>query len=468
MSGTWRVLIVDDEPAVVHALEVLFDLHGIPHVAATSPDEALRRIRSETLGVVLQDMNFGGSATSGEQGIALFRAIRAVDPGIPVLLMTAWASLESAVQLIKEGADDYLAKPWNDDKLIVTLHNLLRIRRLELANQRLGRERRLAREELRGRYDLCGIVYESAAMHELVTLAVHVAASDAPVLISGPSGSGKEKLAEIVQANSRRRGRPYLRVNVGALPAELLEAELFGAEAGAYTGATKLRLGRFESAASGTLFLDEIDALPTAGQVKLLRVLQSGEFQRLGSSESRHADVRVISATNTDLHAAIEDGRFREDLYYRLNVIELVVPALDRRADDVVPLARHFLATHAPAGAPRPQELSADAVRALVARRWDGNVRELENRIRRATLTARGATITADDLGLTADVVQVGAVPVEGPLAAERVQIERALLDAGGIVARAADQLGLSRQALYRRMERLGIVVERRPGSRAD
>jgi DNA-binding NtrC family response regulator len=410
-------------------------------------------------------MNFGGQATSGEDGVRLFRAIRAIDRDVPVLLMTAWASLETAVQLIKEGADDYLAKPWDDDKLVVSVTNLLRMRRLQLDNQRLATERALAREELSARHELCGLVYESAAMHEVVTLAVHVAPSDAPVLIAGPSGSGKEKLAEIVQANSRRSQRPFLRVNVGALPAELLEAELFGAEAGAYTGATRLRTGRFESAASGTLFLDEIDALPPSGQVKLLRVLQSGEFQRLGSSVTRHADVRMISATNADLRKSIEAGRFREDLYYRLNVIELAVPALERRPDDVLPLARHFLASFAQPGSEAPT-LEPEAERALVAHRWDGNVRELENRLRRAMLTARGGAIGAEALGLQSAAAPAGAWPLEGPIAAERAEVERALLDAGGIVARAAEQLGLSRQALYRRMERLGIVVERRPGNR--
>jgi len=468
MPTRLKVLIVDDEPAVVHALCVLFDLQGIAHAAARTPDEALRRLRDETFGLVLQDMNFGGNSTSGAQGVELFREIRKIDAEIPVLLMTAWASLETAVQLIKEGADDYLAKPWDDDKLVVAVHNLLRMRRLQLDNQRLDRERRAAREALAAHHELCGIVYASAALHDLVTLAVNVARSDAPVLISGPSGSGKEKLAEIVQANSRRRERPFLRVNVGALPAELLEAELFGAEPGAYTGATKLRVGRFESADGGTLFLDEIDALPPAGQVKLLRVVQSGEFQRLGSSAPRHADVRVISATNTDLGAAIAAGRFREDLYYRLNVIELAVPPLDRRPDDVLPLARHFLAAYQPVGGGRVLVFGADAERALVAHRWDGNVRELQNRVRRATLTATGTELSAAELGLAPAEPAGGAIRGDGPLAGERVQIARALLDAGGIVAHAAEQLGLSRQALYRRMERLGIVVERRPGNRAD
>src|SRR5262245_574501 len=316
-----RVLIVDDQASVVDALSVLFRLHDIPYSVAATPESALREARGPDVGIVLQDMNFAPNETSGDEGIRLFRAVRAAAPDVPVLLMTAWASLETAVRLVKEGASDYLAKPWDDDKLVLTVKNLLRLRALELENARL----RQAREELRVHHELCELVYESDAMHRAVLLAVNVAGSDAPVLITGPSGAGKEKLAEIVQANSRRRERPFLRVNVGALPQELMESELFGAEAGAYTGASRLRAGHFETADGGTLFLDEIDALTLPGQVKLLRVLQSGEFQRLGSSLTRRADVRIVSATNTDLRQAIVEGRFREDLFYRLNVIEIAV-----------------------------------------------------------------------------------------------------------------------------------------------
>jgi len=311
-------------------------------------------------------------------------------------------------------------------------------------------------------------VYESDELHRLVTLAVSVSRSDAPVLITGPSGAGKEKLAEIVQANSRRRQRSFVRVNVGALPEELMEAELFGAEAGAFTGATSLRVGRFEAADRGTLFLDEIDALSLAGQVKLLRVVQSGEYQRLGSSRTRHADVRILSATNSDLARAVADGRFREDLYYRLNVIELAVPPLDRRLDDVLPLAEHFLRA-ATAESSDPPVLSKEAREGLLRHAWAGNVRELENRIRRASLICGGGEIRGADLGLDDEPAAAVSGPrresdvAAGPLDNERRELERALLDADGVVARAAEQLGLSRQALYRKMEKLGIVLERRP-----
>jgi DNA-binding NtrC family response regulator len=465
-----KVLIIDDEPAVVHALEVLFDVHDIPCVGVDSPDRAMELLTEKEIGVVVQDMNFGADKTSGEEGIRLFRRIRESHPGLPILLITAWASLETAVQLIKEGANDYLAKPWDDDKLVSAVKNLLEMRRLQLENAQLRQEGKRAREALAAEYELCGVVFESGAMHRVVTLALNVSRSDAPVMITGPSGCGKEKIAEIVEANSRRHGKPFLRINVGALPEELMESELFGAEAGAYTGATRRREGRFEAADGGTLFLDEIDALSLAGQVKLLRVLQSGEFQRLGSSETRRADVRVISATNSDLVQAVADGRFREDLYYRLNVIELAVPPLEQRSEDVLPLAQHFLERQAAESGTGTARLNGDAQQALMRHRWPGNVRELENRIQRATLTCRGGEITADDLAL--DEMQVASASREsaggpatepGPLDAERSRIARALVDADGVVARAAEMLGLSRQALYRRMEKLGIVLERRP-----
>jgi len=465
MVRALKVLVVDDEPAVRHALGVLLDLNAIPHVAAATPGEALELVRRESIGVVLQDMNFGPDKTSGEQGIQLFHGIRRLDADVPVLLMTAWASLETAVRLIKEGANDYLAKPWDDDKLVAGLNNLLRLRRLQLENAQLRLQRSEAREALAERYELRGLVYESDEMHRIVSLAIQVAASDAPVLITGPSGVGKEKLAEIIQVNSRRRERPFLRVNVGALPEELIEAELFGAESGAYTGATSRRIGHFESADGGTLFLDEIDALSLAGQVKLLRVVQSGEFQRLGSSRTHRADVRLLSATNSDLVDAVSAGKFRQDLYYRLNVIELAVPALRHRPEDVLPLALRFLAEAA--GESAVPVLTDEARAALLGHDWKGNVRELQNRVQRALLTHGGAPLGARHFDFEPGPrPAAGRADGEATAAAidpERIKIERALVEADGIVARAADRLGLSRQALYRKMEKLGVVLERRP-----
>lgn len=459
-----KVLIIDDQRAVRAALELLFEINKIPTVSAESPDGVLDLIASEDIGVVLQDMNFSQENTSGAEGMALFRSIRKLDPDLPVLLMTAWSALETAVAMIKEGAADYIAKPWDDNKLLATVKNLLRMRELAHDNIRLRAQANNSRRALADRADLRGLIYSSQAMHDVVALAVSVASSDAPILISGPNGSGKELLAEIVQASSRRKGKPFIKVNAGGLPADLLEAELFGAEAGAFTGATKLRVGRFEAADGGTLFLDELGNLPLAGQAKLLRVLQTGEYERLGSSTTRRADVRIISATNANLPEMIAAGTFREDLYYRLNVIDLYLPPLADRPEDVLPLAEHFLAMHG------TKRLGEDARHALVAYEWPGNVRELQNRIQRAALVAAGDAITPHDLGLVAQPKRAAPAPaptaptVPTPAAddAERAQIEDVIARAGGVIAKAAAELGMSRQTLYRRMERLGITLERR------
>lgn len=397
----------------------------------------------------------------------LFHAIQEIQPGVPVLLMTAWASLETAVRLVKEGAADYIEKPWNDEKLVATLRNLIRLRSLELENRSLRAELQESRQSLVRDYDLRGIVYASEPMHQVISLAVSVARSDAPVLITGPSGSGKERFAEIVQANSRRRRGPFVRVNVGAIPEELMESELFGAEAGAYTGLQGRRIGHFETADGGTLFLDEIDALSLAGQVKLLRVLQSGEFQRLGSSQTHRSDVRVVSATNANLGEAVASGRLREDLMFRLNVVELEVPALKDRREDVMPLAEHFLGRFAAEeNAPSDPELTAEARAALQRHDWPGNVRELENRIQRAVVVAASPAISISDLGFANKISRPPrtdrpVLSVDDTL--EREQLKEVLSAADGVVARAAEVLGISRQALYRKMSRYGIELERRP-----
>ncbi|HEV2853549.1 MAG TPA: sigma-54 dependent transcriptional regulator [Thermoanaerobaculia bacterium] len=471
--STLKVLIVEDQPAVATALQVLFEIRGIPCATARAPWEAIRILdqQASEIGVVVQDMNFSPDATSGAEGVVLFREIRRWHPSLPVLLITAWTSLETAVKLVKEGASDYLAKPWDDEKLLASARNLLRLRELQLENARLRGRARRSWEDLAERNDLRGAVWASEKMHAVVTLALQVARGDIPVLITGPSGAGKEKLAEIVQANSRRRDEPFVKVNAGALPDELLESELFGAEAGAYTGATRRRVGRFEAADGGTLFLDEIGNLSASGQAKLLRVLQSGQFERLGSSETRRVDVRLICATNADLRREIALGRFREDLYYRLNVIELHVPPLAERPEDVVPLAERFLRDLSPSPTGAVWRLDPEARERLVRHSWPGNVRELENTLRRAVLIASGDAIRLEDLGLGAApaVSRAPAVASAGEegdgndlLLAERVRLERALEEAGGVVAKAAESMGLSRQAFYRKMEKHGLAVERR------
>jgi DNA-binding NtrC family response regulator len=391
-------------------------------------------------------MNFEADTTSGAEGEALFREIRARHPDLPVILLTAWTHLGSAVDLVKAGAADYLAKPWDDRRLVATVNNLLELSqtRQQLARRDAGDRRR--REALSA-FDLRGFVHADPLTGSVLQLAGQIARSDLPVLVTGPNGSGKERIAEIVHANSSVRNGPFVALNCGALPADLIEAELFGAEAGAYTGANRAREGKFEAADGGTLFLDEIGTLPLAGQVKLLRVLETGRFQRLGSNREREVKVRVVSATNADLPALIAAGHFREDLFYRLNAIELRLPPLAQRPDDILPLARHFL--------PEGRTLDAAAERALLAHRWPGNVRELRNTIQRAALLAPGARIGATDLGLPPPPPAATTSDAAEP---DRATIEAALARAGGVLAQAAQDLGMSRQALYRRIERLGIA----------
>jgi DNA-binding NtrC family response regulator len=438
------VLIIDDNAAVGIALDVLFSLHDIASLRAASPEEGLALLAREPVDLVIQDMNFTADTTSGEEGVALFREIRKQYPDLPVILLTAWTHLDAAVDLIKAGAADYLSKPWNDDRLLATVTNLIELGQANRAlGQRLQRERR-ARRELEQNFDLRGLVWADPATERVLSLACQVARADVPILITGPNGTGKERIAEIIQANSMVRDGPFVVLNCGALPSELIEAELFGADAGAYTGASKAREGKFEAADGGTLFLDEIGNLPLAGQMKLLRVLETGRFERLGSNRERQVKVRVISATNADLAAMIRAGTFREDLYYRLNVIELKLPALAARPGDILPLAHGFL--------PRGKTLHPGAEAALLAHNWPGNVRELKNVMARANLLAQGDVIKAPDLGLP--------LPAHAALDAEpdREAITQALARAGGVIAQAAAELGLSRQALYRRMERLGIA----------
>ncbi|HXA46752.1 MAG TPA: sigma-54 dependent transcriptional regulator, partial [Burkholderiaceae bacterium] len=337
------ILIIDDNHSVAVALEVLFSLHEIDTLRATTPEQGLAALAQHEVDLVIQDMNFTQDTTSGAEGIALFGQIRDLYPDLPVILLTAWTQLDVAVDLIKAGAADYMAKPWDDQRLLATAKNLLELGQTNRELRfRVQRERR-AKRELEKRYDLRGMIWQDAAIERILTLACQVARADVSVLITGPNGAGKERIAEIIQANSVVRDGPFVVLNCGALPSELIEAELFGAEAGAYTGAGKAREGKFEAADGGTLFLDEIGNLPAAGQMKLLRVLETGRFERLGSNRERQVKVRVISATNADLPAMIRAGSFREDLFYRLNVIELNLPPLVARPADIIPLAEHFL-----------------------------------------------------------------------------------------------------------------------------
>ena len=437
------VLVADDSEAVRTAFQVLLSLHGARVLGASSPAEALATVRSQEVDLVIQDMNFRREATSGEEGIALFRELRALHPDVPVILLTAWTHLETAVDLVKAGAADYIAKPWDDARLLTTVRNLLELRAAVEENV-TTRAHAPKRAPSSPNATTCGAWSTKAKRcipwcrwprrWRMRTCRCSSPAPTAPARKCWPTSC---------MPTPRARTQPYVKVNAGALPDQLIEAELFGTEAGAFTGA-KARAGRFEAADGGTLFLDEIGNLPLAGQAKLLRVLQTGEYERLGINTTRRANVRVVAATNLPLRDAMREGRFREDLYYRLSVIELALPPLAERRDDVLPLTRSFL----PAGA----RLTSDAERALLNYSWPGNVRELRNVLQRAALLAGDAPINAAALNLPAVLPARSDEPV-----LDRATIERVLAENGHIVAQAARQLGISRQALYRRMEKLGI-----------
>ncbi len=438
------VLIIDDNPDIGIALKVLCTIHNIDCTAAITPEEGLDYLRTQSFDLVIQDMNFSADTTSGEEGIALFHQLRDIVSDIPIILITAWTHLETAVELVKCGAADYLAKPWDDDKLINTINNLIELGELQ-STQRVNASKKQQRiNTLRQDYQLCDLQFNSDEMLSLLELTTRVAHADVPVLITGPNGAGKEKIAQIIQANSSCNEGPFVKVNVGALAKEQMEAELFGAEAGAYTGATKTRIGRFERADKGTLFLDEIGNLSLDGQAKLLRVLETGEFERLGGGDTLKVDVRIVSATNADLPQAIQDGTFREDLFYRLNVIELKLPPLNERIDDVVPLANFFLNGQ--------KSLTVAAAEKLNQYHWPGNVRELQNIIKRAMLITTADVLDCDDI----DVKVINKPKARTEEASEQ-EIMQALEDCGGVVSMAAKQLGLSRSALYRRMKKFEI-----------
>lgn len=429
-----QVLVVDDNPDILEALDLLLSLHGYNVRKAANKKAAVLAVSRYLIDIVIQDMNFDQGVTSGDEGKSLFTELRSLKPDLPIILITAWTQLETAIALVKSGATDYLQKPWDDIKLLelVAKYSLKRDKANE--NNQPKTLSTLAPQAL---------VYQSKAMHNLIADANKVAMADVNVLITGANGSGKEKLADNLHQKSSRHAAPFIKVNMGALPQELMEAELFGAEKGAFTGANQAREGRFEAAHGGILFLDEIGNLSLAGQMKLLRVLQTGEFERLGSSRTITVDVRVFSATNANLQHAVKQGIFREDLYYRLNVIELNLPALNERKADIIPLAKHFIGDE--------YSLSSDAERYLLANKWQGNVRELENACKRAMIFATDHTITQHDF----TNLQKNDQTVD-----EKQHIEAVLIEYSGIIKHAADALGYSRQALYRRIDKYKIDVD--------
>jgi DNA-binding NtrC family response regulator len=451
-----RLLLADDQRDVLEALRLLLKGEGIASVAATSPAEALRLAESESCDAVLIDLNYARDTTSGVEGLELLERLRRLDPDLPVIVMTAWSSVDLAVDAMRRGARDFVQKPWDNARLVATLRTQIELGRSLRRGRVLEAENRLLRAQ-----DGDGetaLVAESAAMRPVLELIERVGPSDANVLITGENGSGKGVVARALHAHSARRARPLVTVNAGGLAETVFEAELFGHVRGAFTDAKSDRVGRFEMADGGTLFLDEIANLPLAQQAKLLRVVESGEFEPVGSSRTRRVDARLLSATNADLEAEMAAGRFRADLLFRLRTVEIRLPALRERREDIAPLAERFLTRHARRYRSPVSGFAPEAMRALLAFSFPGNVRELDHAIERAVLLARTDHIEERDLALRPSR-EDGAQRIEEMSLedVEKLLVRKALERAQGNVSRAAQALGLSRSALYRRLEKHGL-----------
>ncbi|MGH2897910.1 MAG: sigma-54-dependent transcriptional regulator, partial [Solirubrobacteraceae bacterium] len=440
MTVAPRLLVADDQPDVLEAVRMLARSDGFDVRTATSPAAVLALCETEELDICLLDLNYARDTTSGREGMDLLARLREVDPALPIVVMTAWGSIEGAIEAIRRGARDYLQKPWDNARLLATLHAQLELRNALRTANRLDAEAARTRAA-----ELPAIIARSRAMQQVMSLVERVAPSSASILITGEHGTGKEVLARAIHASSERYARAFVAVNAGGLSDGVLESELFGHVKGAFTDARSDRTGCFELADGGTLFLDEIANMPHGQQARLLRVLQTGEFHPVGSSRPRKVDVRVLAATNADVVREAAAGRLREDLLYRLNTVEIRVPALRERRDDIPDLASAFLAVARSGGQRR---LSTAAMEALLAHSWPGNVRELEHVIERASLLATGDEITATDLMLRP---RTDVAPKLEEMTLEQVErylIERALATQGGNVSEAARVLGLSRSAL--------------------
>lgn len=451
-AKTACVLIADDQPEVVDSLRLLLKDEGFQIDAVNSPAGVLTSVEAREFDVVLIDLNYARDTTSGQEGLDLLNRIRTIDSSLPVVVMTAWGSVEVAVEAMRRGARDFIQKPWENARLLSVLRTQVELSRALRRGQRLEAENRLLRAE-----GLPTFIAESAAMQPLKELMARVGPSSANVLITGEHGTGKEVVARTLHALSERAAKPLVTVNAGGLAEGVFESELFGHVKGAFTDARADRVGRFEMADGGTLFLDEIANVPLNLQARFLRVLEIGEMERVGSSKTRRVDVRVVSATNADLQAEVSSGRFREDLFFRLNTIEIHLPPLRDRRDDVPRLATHFLGVHARRYNKPLAAFEPAALQALQEYSWPGNVRELDHTVERAVLLALGNHIRASDLGLRAARESASRLEDMSLEDVERFLIQKAMARHSGNVSHAARALGLSRSGLYRRIQKYGL-----------
>jgi DNA-binding NtrC family response regulator len=447
-----RILAADDQPHILEAIELLLHPQGYRVESAKSPGEVRDALATDSFDALLIDLNYTRDTTSGREGLDLLSEIVALDSNLPVIVMTAWGSVELAVEAMRRGARDFVQKPWENERLLTILRTQVELHRALQRAERLAAENRLLRVQGRPEF-----IAAAASMQPLLEAIARVGPSDANVLITGEHGSGKEVVAQTLHALSARAARPLVAVNTGALSESLFESELFGHVKGAFTDARTDRIGRFELADGGTIFLDEIGNVPLRQQAKLLRVLESGEIERVGASRSRKIDIRLISATNADLQAACASGQFREDLLFRLNTVELHVPPLRERREDIPTLAIHFLRRYAARYRREIEGFDSAALQLMAQYSWPGNVRELEHTLERAVLMCRGREIQPADLGLNMQRPQAQNLEELSLEAVETLLIKKALQRFDGNISHAADALGLSRGALYRRMEKYGL-----------
>lgn len=451
-AGPARILIADDQADVREALRLLLKAEGYAIETVSNPAAALESVQSGEFDVMLMDLNYQRDTTSGQEGMELLSRVQSADSRLPIVVMTAWGSVELAVEAMRRGARDFIQKPWDNPRLLTIIRTQVDLYRAMRRAERLEAENSLLRAQNRPTF-----IAESNAMQPLLTLISRIGPSDANVLITGEHGTGKEVVAQTLHALSSRSGRPMITVNTGGLPEGTFESELFGHVKGAFTDARADRVGRFELADHGTLFLDEIANVPLKQQAKLLRVLEIGEMERVGSSKTHKVDVRVVSATNADLKLECAEGRFRSDLLFRLNTVELHIPPLRERKEDIPLLAAHFLKLYAQRYRKPLKGFEPAVLQKLMEHPWPGNVRELDHSIERAVLMSVGDQVLPGDLGLEAE--RAGSAKIEdmGLEEVECLLIRKALTRHAGNISHAAEALGLSRSALYRRMQKYGL-----------
>jgi len=447
-----RILAADDQQHILEAIELLLKPKGYKVDVVRSPELAREVLASATYDAVLIDLNYTRDTTSGREGLDLLSEMVALDSTLPVIVMTAWGNVELAVEAMRRGARDFIQKPWENERLLAILRTQVELHRALQQAERLTAENRLLSAQ--GRQEFIATAPSMLPVFETVT---RIAPSDANVLITGEHGTGKEVLARTIHALSLRASRPMIAVNTGGLAEGVFESELFGHVKGAFTDARSDRIGRFELAEGGTIFLDEIGNVALRQQAKLLRVIESGEMERVGSSRSKKVDVRVLSATNVDLAAACQAGQFREDLLFRLNTVEIHLPPLRERREDIPVLSMHFLSHYASRYRRKVQGLDASALQSLLQYSWPGNIRELEHTLERAVLMCRTEQIQPADLGLGVQRPQAQNLEELSLESVETILIRKALQRFQGNVSQAAEALGLSRGALYRRMEKYGL-----------